>query len=69
MTYLAARRRKDHYGHAPHLVFNFKYDGGGVGKGGTGTLQADGIQIARRLDGRGRGRQYRGFPSEHPRVI
>ena len=28
------------------LVFDFKYDGGGVGKGGTGTLSADGKQIA-----------------------
>ena len=28
------------------LVFDFKYDGRDVGKGGTGTLQADGIQIA-----------------------
>jgi arylsulfatase len=28
------------------LVFDFKYDGGGIGKGGTGTLSADGKQIA-----------------------
>jgi arylsulfatase A-like enzyme len=28
------------------LVFDFKYDGGGMGKGGTGTLSADGKQIA-----------------------
>jgi arylsulfatase len=28
------------------LVFDFKYDGGGVGKGGTGTLSADGKQVA-----------------------
>jgi arylsulfatase len=28
------------------LVFNFVYDGGGMGKGGTGTLAADGKQSA-----------------------
>jgi arylsulfatase len=28
------------------LVFDFKYDGGGVGKGGTGTLSIDGKQVA-----------------------
>jgi hypothetical protein len=28
------------------VVFDFKYDGRGVGKGGTGTLNADGKQIA-----------------------
>ena len=28
------------------LVFEFKYDGGGLGKGATGTLSADGKQIA-----------------------
>jgi arylsulfatase len=28
------------------LVFDFKYDGGGMGKGATGTLSADGKQIA-----------------------
>lgn len=28
------------------LVFDFKYDGGGVGKGGTGILSADGKQLA-----------------------
>jgi arylsulfatase len=28
------------------LVFDFKYDGGPMGKGGTGTLSADGKQIA-----------------------
>ncbi len=29
------------------LAFDFKYDGGGIGKGGTGTLLVDGKQIAR----------------------
>jgi len=30
-----------------HVVrFNFKYDGGGVGKGATGTLFVDGKQVA-----------------------
>src|SRR5262249_16322084 len=28
------------------LVFDFKYDGGGLGKSATGTLSADGKQIA-----------------------
>jgi arylsulfatase len=28
------------------VVFNFKYDGGGIGKGGTGTLSVDGKQVA-----------------------
>jgi arylsulfatase A-like enzyme len=28
------------------LVFDFKYDGGGVGKGGAGTLSVDGKQVA-----------------------
>jgi arylsulfatase len=28
------------------VVFDFKYDGGGIGKGGTGTLSADGRKIA-----------------------
>ena len=28
------------------LVFEFKYDGGGLGKGATGTLSTDGKQIA-----------------------
>jgi hypothetical protein len=33
------------------LVFDFKYDGGGVGKGGTGTLPVDGRQVAQgRID-------------------
>ncbi|MFX5332314.1 hypothetical protein ABTC54_19585, partial [Acinetobacter baumannii] len=27
-------------------VFDFKYDGGGIGKGGTGTLSVDGKQVA-----------------------
>src|SRR5262245_30731862 len=31
----------------PHVVrFSFKYDGGGVGKGATGTLFVDGQQVA-----------------------
>jgi len=28
------------------IVFDFKYDGGGIGKGGTGTLSVDGRKIA-----------------------
>ncbi len=28
------------------VVFDFKYDGGGIGKGGTGTLSVDGNQVA-----------------------
>jgi arylsulfatase len=28
------------------VVFDFKYDGGGIGKGGTGTLSVDGKQVA-----------------------
>jgi arylsulfatase len=28
------------------LVFDFKYDGGGIGKGGTGTLSVDGKLVA-----------------------
>ena len=28
------------------LRFDFKYDGGGIGKGGTGTLLVDGQQVA-----------------------
>ncbi len=28
------------------LVFDFRYDGGGIGKGGTGTLSVDGTQVA-----------------------
>jgi arylsulfatase A-like enzyme len=28
------------------IVFEFKYDGGGIGKGGTGTLTVDGKQVA-----------------------
>jgi hypothetical protein len=33
------------------VAFDFKCDGGGVGKGGTGTLSADGKQIAQgRID-------------------
>jgi arylsulfatase len=33
------------------VVFDFQYDGGGVGKGGTGTLSVDGAPVARgRID-------------------
>jgi arylsulfatase len=28
------------------ILFDFKYDGGGIGKGGTGTLYVDGPQVA-----------------------
>jgi len=28
------------------LVFDFQYDGGGIGRGGTGTLRVDGKQVA-----------------------
>ncbi len=28
------------------LVYDFKYDGGGMGKGGTGTITANGTKIA-----------------------
>ena len=28
------------------IVFDFKYDGGGLGKGGNGTLQVDGKTVA-----------------------
>jgi arylsulfatase len=28
------------------VLFDFKYDGGGIGKGGTGTLSVDGKQVA-----------------------
>jgi arylsulfatase A-like enzyme len=28
------------------VVFDFKYDGGGIGRGGTGTLRVDGKQVA-----------------------
>jgi arylsulfatase len=28
-------------------VFDFKYDGGGIGKGGTGRLTVDGKQVAK----------------------
>jgi hypothetical protein len=28
------------------LLYDFKYDGGGLGKGGTGTLSVDGKQVA-----------------------
>ena len=29
------------------VVFNFKYDGGGIGKGGSGTLNVDGKEVAK----------------------
>ncbi len=33
------------------IVFDFKYDGGGIGKGGTATLSVDGRQVAQgRID-------------------
>jgi len=33
------------------LVFDFKYDGGGIGKGGTGSIAVDGKEVARgRID-------------------
>jgi arylsulfatase len=31
----------------PHnIVYDFKYDGGGIGKGGLGTIQVDGKTVA-----------------------
>jgi len=30
------------------IEFDFKYDGGGIGKGGMGTLRVDGKQVAQR---------------------
>jgi arylsulfatase len=30
-----------------HVVVNFQYDGGGIGKGGTATILSDGKQVAR----------------------
>jgi arylsulfatase len=29
------------------IVFDFKYDGGGIGKGGTGTINVDGKEVAK----------------------
>jgi arylsulfatase len=29
------------------IVFDFQYDGGGIGKGGTGTISVDGKQVAK----------------------
>lgn len=29
------------------VVFNFKYDGSGIGKGGSGTLSVDGKEVAK----------------------
>jgi hypothetical protein len=29
------------------VVFDFKYDGGGIGKGGIGTISVDGKQVAK----------------------
>ncbi len=38
---------QDPLGPGKHIIlFNFKYDGGGIGKGGTGTLLVDGKQVA-----------------------
>ena len=38
---------KDKLGPGKHLIrYDFKYDGGGLGKGGTGTLQVDGKTVA-----------------------
>ena len=33
------------------IVFDFKYDGPGVGKGGTGVLSVDGKEVDRKIDG------------------
>ena len=39
---------KDRLTPGPHTIrFEFKYDGGGVGKGGTGTLFVDGTEVAK----------------------
>ena len=39
---------KDAVGLGKHtVVFDFKYDGGGIGKGGTGTLSVDGREVAK----------------------
>jgi sulfatase-like protein len=39
---------KDKLGPGKHMIlYDFKYDGGGLGKGGTGTLQVDGKTVAR----------------------
>jgi arylsulfatase len=39
---------KDRLTPGKHTIrFEFKYDGGGVGKGGTGTLLADGKEVAK----------------------
>jgi arylsulfatase len=35
------------------ITFDFKYDGGGIGRGGTGTLSVDGKKVARRRNCRG----------------
>ncbi len=38
---------KDALGPGKHTVaFDFKYDGGGIGKGGTGFLSVDGKEVA-----------------------
>jgi len=37
---------KDARSPAGTVVFDFKYDGGGIGKGGTGTISVDGRQVA-----------------------
>jgi arylsulfatase len=49
------------------IVFNFEYDGPGLGKGGTGVLSVDGKEVAKKIDGafhtdhvpRGRNFRYR----------
>jgi arylsulfatase A-like enzyme len=43
---------KDHLTPGKHtVVFDFTYDGGGIGKGGTGTIRVDGRQVAQgRID-------------------
>jgi arylsulfatase len=43
---------KDRLTPGPHTIrFEFKYDGGGVGKGGTGTIFVDGKEAAKgRID-------------------
>jgi hypothetical protein len=28
------------------ILFDFAYDGGGIGRGGTGTISVDGVQVA-----------------------
>src|SRR5262249_7488427 len=40
------------------ITFDFKYDGGGVGKGGTGTLLVDGKKVAEAKIERTVGRRF-----------